>query len=257
MRITTSVLSAAALLAFTLAAAAQESGGAASGGATSSAPAAPPAEQPAPQQSYTPPPPPPEAPPPPAYVPGGWYVGLGAGWDGQNHINFNDSIGNTGNLQTSDGAIVIGSFGYRLPQLPLRFELEGGYTWHKINGLEADGTQFSASGNANLGHVLANAIYDIPIAPRWSISLGAGAGMGFADYTATAPFTGSLNKSGFMWQGIGGITYAIAPNVDLFTDYRYRDAMTETSVDVGGDLVHLHAIKDNVVLAGVRWYLQP
>jgi opacity protein-like surface antigen len=252
----TMALSGVALLAFTLAAAAQESGGAASGGATSSAPAAQPAEPPPAQQTYMPPPPPPEA-PPPAYIPGGWYVGLGAGWDGQNNINFNDSLGNSGNLQTNDGAIVVGSFGYRLPQLPLRFEVEGGYTWHKISGLESDGVQVSQGGHTNLSSALFNGVYDIPIAPRWAISVGGGAGIGFADYRASSPLSGDINKSGFMWQGIGGITYALAPNMDLFADYRYRDAQTETSVLVAGDTFHLHAIKENVGLVGLRWYVMP
>jgi opacity protein-like surface antigen len=254
---TTIALSGAALLACTLAAAAQPSGGATSGGATSSAPAAPPAEQPAPQQSYTPPPPPPEAPPQPVYVPGGWYLGLGGGWDGQNNINWQDTLGYSGSFKTNSNAIAIGSIGYRLPQLPLRFEFEGGYAWHSLSSVSENGATAPASGHSNLGSALFNAIYDIPVAPRWAISLGAGAGAGFSEQTIRSPFIGSLNKTGFMWQGIGGVSYAVAPNVDLFVDYRYRDAQTEGNVNVAGDIVHIHGISENAVLAGFRWYPQP
>ncbi len=253
MKFCTIALCGAALAAFTLSAAAQESGGGTSGGAASSAPSAP-AEQPAPPQTYTPPPPPP--PPPPAYIPGGWYLGLGGGWDNRNNTQINDSLGNNGHLETNDNAIALGSFGYRLPQLPLRLEFEGGYTWHDINGFVENGTGFPAKGHANLGHALFNAVYDLPIAPRWALSVGAGAGAGFADYS-TNVIAGSLNKNGFMWQGIGGISYHLAPNIDLFTDYRYRDAQTGTSVNVAGDNVRIHGITENAVVAGFRWYLEP
>ncbi len=240
------------MLVLTLSAAAQESGGATSGGATSSAPSAPP-EQPAPQQTYTPPPPPPA----PEVVRGAWYVGLGGGWDGQNSISLSDSFGNTGKVSTNDGALLAGSLGYRFPAMPLRLEVEGGYTWHSLGQITINGSPAtSASGHVNLGHVLFNAIYDVPIAPQWAISLGAGAGVGFGDYSMTAPFSGGLSKTGFMWQGIGGITYKWSPNLDLFVDYRYRDAQTGGDTPIaGGNVVHLHGITENAILAGFRWYM--
>jgi opacity protein-like surface antigen len=258
MNIRTIALSGAAMLALTISAAAQESGGAASGGATSSAPSSPPAQQ-APEQTYTPPPP---APPPPPMETGhgGWYLGLGAGWANLDNVKFNDNLGNTGAFNTNDGVIAVGALGYKLPTIPIRIELEGGYDWHGLSSIEVNGVSASASGHANLGHALVNGVYDIPIAPRWAISLGAGAGAAFTDFAGntTGGLTVSRNKTDFMWQGIGGITYNVSPDVDLFVDYRYRDAMTSGSFTTpGGDIIHVHNTSENVVLAGLRWYMQP
>jgi opacity protein-like surface antigen len=258
MNIRMIALSGAALLALTISAAAQESGGATSGGATSSAPSAPP-EQPAPQPTYTPPPPPPSPMPPAAeYIPGGWYMGLGAGWDALNNINFNDNLGNYGDLKTNDSALVIGSLGYRFPASPFRVELEGGYDWHKLNQLSYDGVSVAASGHANLGSALVNGIYDFQFAPRWALSIGGGVGAGFTNFNASTPVTLSSSKTDLMWQGIGGLSYSLAPNTDLFVDYRYRDAMSSGSV-VGpsGNIIHVHDVTENVVLAGLRWYVSP
>jgi opacity protein-like surface antigen len=256
MNIRVIALSSVALLALTISASAQESGGATSGGATSSAPSAPPA-QPAQEQTYTPPPPPP---PPMEVGHGGWYLGLGAGWASLGNIKFNDDLGNTGSFNTNDGVIAVGALGYKLPTMPIRIEFEGGYDWHGLSSIEVNGVSASATGHANLGHALVNGVYDIPIAPRWAISLGAGAGAAFTDFSGstTGGLTVSRNKTDFMWQGIGGLTYNVSPDVDLFVDYRYRDAMTSGSfTTAGGDIVHVHNTSENVVLAGLRWYMHP
>jgi hypothetical protein len=183
IRITT--LAGAALLALTVSAAAQETGS-----MTGSAPSAPP-EQPAPQPQYTPPPPPPPPPPPAAeYIPGGWYVGAGAGWSGQNAIKWQDPFGNSGEFHAHNNPIVFGSIGYKLPDIPFRAEVEGGYTWHGLYGFDADGANFPSSGHANLSHVMVNGLYDFPIAPLWAITVGGGVGVGMADYLAETPVSG-------------------------------------------------------------------
>lgn len=248
-------LTSAALLALTVAATAQESGGAASGGATSSAPTAPPAP-PAPQETYTPPPPPPPA--PSEVLAGGWYVGAGAGWDGQNEIKWEDTFGNYGHFDTHDNPVLVGSIGYKFPGMAFRLEAEGGYTWHDISSFHDDSVIYSGSGNVKLGHVLVNGLYDIPVAPRLAISVGAGVGAGFGSFEATSPVTASMSRTGFMWQAIGGVTYKVGPQLDLFADYRYRDAQTGGTIPItSGGSVHIHGLTDNVVLAGLRWYLSP
>jgi opacity protein-like surface antigen len=197
-------------------------------------------------------------PPAPEYIPGGWYLGLGAGWSGMNNINFSDAHGNSGDASTNDSALVIGSIGYRFPASPFRLELEGGYDWHRLNQIDFDGVSHAGSGRANLGSALVNAIYDFPIAPRWAISVGAGAGAGFTDFSTGAPAEVNSTKTDFMWQGIAGISYSLAPNTDLFVDYRYRDAIPSGAVTTAdGDIIHLRHISENVALAGVRWYVTP
>ena len=252
MNIRTITLSGVTLLALTVSAAAQETGS-----MTGSAPSAAP-EQPAPQPQYTPPPPPPPPPPPAAeYIPGGWYIGAGAGWSGQNAIKWQDPFGNSGEIHAHNNPIVFGSIGYKLSDMPFRAEIEGGYTWHGLYGFDADGANFPSSGHANLSHVMVNGLYDFPIAPLWAITVGGGVGVGMADYLLETPVSGSLTKDGFMWQGIAGLTYNVAPDVDLFAEYRYRDAQTGGSLPIGGDVLHVHGLTDNVAVAGFRWYVTP
>ena len=63
---------------------------------------------------------------------------------------------------------------------------------------------------------------------------------------------------GFMWQGIGGTSFEIAPDADLFLDYRYRhvNASVESFSPSLGP-VATHDITENVVMAGVRFYMFP
>ncbi|MGD0190910.1 MAG: outer membrane beta-barrel protein [Rhizomicrobium sp.] len=254
MKVRTAALAGAILLAFTLAATAQESGGATSGGATSSAPSAPASEPP-------PPPPLPPPPPPPAaqIQPGGWYFSIGAGYDMQQAISWDiPSAPASGQFKTGDNPSIIGSIGYRLPEWPIRLEVEGGYSWNKLNQIDETfpiAGSSSATGSVNLGHVLVNGIYDWTFAPRWTLSGGAGVGLGFADYIVQSPFNDSVSKTGFMWQGIAGFAYRVAPETDIFLDYRYRSADTGGSDQYG--LAHVGGIRENVVMAGFRLYLSP
>ncbi|MGH6877270.1 MAG: outer membrane protein, partial [Rhizomicrobium sp.] len=89
---------------------------------------------------------------------------------------------------------------------------------------------------------------------------GAGAGhVYFAPYlTATGNQIAHVDHWGFMWQGIGGVSFEIAPDADLFVDYRYRDAQArEITYTPFYGPVGSHGITENVVMAGVRFYLAP
>jgi opacity protein-like surface antigen len=243
-------------LSFAVSAAAQESGGATSGGATSTAPA-PEQQQPPPPP---PPPPPPYTPPPPPPELGGWYLGAAGGWDSQNSFRLADSFGDLGTFNTDDSGLLIGAIGYKFFGSPIRVEVEGGYTWHGINSFELNGTGLSAGGHMNLGHFLVNGLYDFPLSDQWTISLGGGIGAGFESFHTIIPAlatTGKFSQTGFMWQAIGEISYKLAPNVDLFADYRYRDAVisnTQPFIPPPGT-VTVYGPSENAILAGVRWYL--
>jgi hypothetical protein len=57
---------------------------------------------------------------------------------------------------------------------------------------------------------------------------------------------------------IGGASFEIAPDAELFVDYRYRDAAAkETSITPAFGPVLSHSISENVVMAGVRFYMFP
>jgi opacity protein-like surface antigen len=206
----------------------------------------------------------------PAAAGDGFYVGLGAGWDNQNNIKldqylFTPGLGGspaTGTLSTNDGAIIAGTLGYKLPMIPIRLEFESGYDWHSNNQFQSAGYAAAASGHANVASELVNALYDFPIGPGWNLYGGAGVGGG---HVYLAPFlsdTGDqlahVDHWGFMWQAIGGASFEIAPDADLFVDYRYRDAEAHaTSYTPTFGPVGSHGITENVVMAGVRFYLSP
>jgi len=195
----------------------------------------------------------------------GMYVGLGLGWDGQNNVDVDQlspPVG-TGQLTTNDGIIIAGSLGYKFPEFPLRLEFESGYDWHKISDFQTGGASFSTGGHSNVASELFNAIYDFPVGPGWNIYGGAGVGFGhvwFAPFidNSTQDQIAQTDKWGFMWQGIVGTSFEIAPDCDIFLDYRYRDATAKetTNTPVFGP-VESHGITENVVMAGVRFYMFP
>ncbi|HEX3429763.1 MAG TPA: outer membrane beta-barrel protein [Rhizomicrobium sp.] len=200
----------------------------------------------------------------PAIAGVGMYVGLGAGWDGQSNINVTQFAPPpaTGNLTTDDGLIIAGTLGYKLPVIPIRLEFESGYDWHKISTFNTGGASYGAGGHANIASELFNAIYDFPITPGWNLYGGAGLGVGhvwFAPYVAaTHDQIAFTDKWGFMWQAIAGTSFEIAPDADIFVDYRYRDATAQATTDTPAfGPVASHSIHENVVMAGVRFYMFP
>jgi opacity protein-like surface antigen len=200
----------------------------------------------------------------PAVAGDGFYVGLGAGWDNQNNIRLDEFTPppGTGEVSTNDGAIIAGTLGYKLPMMPIRLEFESGYDWHSNSQFQSSGFAGSASGHANVASELVNALYDFPVAPGWNLYGGAGVGLGhvyFAPYlTDTGDQLAHVDHWGFMWQAIGGTSFEIAPDADLFVDYRYRNAQAnETTYTPVFGPVGSHSITENVVMAGVRFYTFP
>jgi opacity protein-like surface antigen len=200
-------------------------------------------------------------PAPPAWA-SGFYVGLGVGWDGQNNVDV-DQLSpppGTGQLTTNDGVIIAGSLGYKLPEIPIRLEFESGYDWHKISHFETGTASVDTGGHANVASELFNATYDFPVGPGWNIYGGGGVGFGhvwFAPFVAsTGDQIAQTDKWGFMWQGIVGTSFQLAPDAEVFVDYRYRDATAkETTNTFAFGPVESHGITENVVMAGVRFYM--
>jgi opacity protein-like surface antigen len=200
----------------------------------------------------------------PAAAGDGFYIGLGAGWDGQNNITVDQLTPppGSGQVQTNDGVVFAGTLGFKMPEFPIRLEFESGYDWHSVSNVQSGGAQFGATGHANIASELVNAVYDFPIAPGWNIYGGAGVGEGHVYFAPNFSDTGDeiarVDHWGFMWQGIGGTSFEIAPDADLFLDYRYRhvNANVESFSPSLGP-VATHDITENVVMAGVRFYMFP
>jgi OmpA-OmpF porin, OOP family len=200
----------------------------------------------------------------PALAGDGFYVGLGAGWDGQNDNTLNElrpPLSN-GQISTNDGAIVAGTLGFKLPMIPIRLEFESGYDWHSVSTFSGfNGVSGSASGHSNIASELFNAIYDLPVGPGWNIYAGFGIGPGnlyFSPVSATGAQLAYVDHWALMWQAIGGVSFEIAPDTDLFVDYRYRDAHARDIIYTPTYGPVLSGITtENVVMAGVRFYLFP
>ncbi|HEY2444586.1 MAG TPA: porin family protein [Rhizomicrobium sp.] len=200
----------------------------------------------------------------PASAGEGFYVGLGAGWDNQSNIRVDQLTPppGSGEVSTKDGVIIAGTLGFKLPEWPIRLEFESGYDWHSVSTVQSGNQTFAGSGHANIASELFNAVYDFPVAPAFNLYGGAGLGVGHVWFAPNFADTGDniahTDHWGFMWQVLGGASFEIAPDVDLFADYRYRhvNANVESFSPTLGP-VATHNITENVVMGGVRFYMFP
>jgi outer membrane protein OmpA-like peptidoglycan-associated protein len=191
----------------------------------------------------------------PALAGEGWYLGLGAGWDNLSSPKL-VGAGIDGKLSTDDSAIISGTVGYKMPDMPFRFEIESAWDRHNTGDFTTGALSFPSSGHAEVRSLMANALYDVPIMPRLKFSVGAGAGVGYSRIKFENPFGAGQFRDEpsdhFMWQAIGGFTYEAEPNLDLYVDYHYRNLLADNS-GITGPLRN-HTLRENVVMAGFRWY---
>jgi outer membrane protein OmpA-like peptidoglycan-associated protein/opacity protein-like surface antigen len=183
----------------------------------------------------------------------GWYLGLGAGWDWADNVKI-ESGGSFVKARFHDDVLGVASVGYKWGDF--RFEIEGGYDQR---GVRKDLP--GIDGGMSITSGMFNALYDIPLGDRFAISLGGGVGFGNVDPHIVQAGTGWLihgSNTGFMWQGIAGVSFALDEGTELFADWRYRSA--EVDHDFRSDLVlpappHINSVHENVALIGLRWYL--
>ena len=95
-----------------------------------------------------------------------------------------------------------------------------------------------------------NLVYDIPLSDTVKFSLGGGVGVGgFRGSLRTTGTTFDIfrgGKSAFQWQAIAGLSVAVAPDVDLFGEYRYRE--NETDANLASSYVPLTPVHISTVL---------
>jgi len=161
----------------------------------------------------------------PAQAGEGWYLGLGAGWDMLNQVRISGA-GLDGGLQTRDTGIAEVTAGYKFGDF--RLEAETAWDRHNAGPFDSGGVITPVGqGHVEMRSALLNGIYDIPVLPRLHVSIGAGAGVGSDRIKFFYPPTGASFSNGdrvrFMWQAIGGLSFAASPNLDLFVEYHYRD----------------------------------
>src|SRR5512139_1474302 len=142
----------------------------------------------------------------------GWYVGLGAGWShfGGYTAKTTTPFGTTVATPTTtnypfkadDSVLLLGAFGYRFDN---RFRIENEISWSN-HDVHVDGMS-GFSGHVEPKTDFVNLMYDLPLGPRWGLTMGGGAGA--AAVGMSASYNGikylSDSKIRFAAQGIVGI----------------------------------------------------
>jgi len=202
-------------------------------------------------------------PPPPKpalIVPhGGWYVrgDLGYYWghvDGaQSAPGFPNPTGNSLSNGFTGGAGV----GYKSDWLRTDVTLD--YTAPmKYQGSVASPNDTSAKVSAVTA--LFNGYLDLGTWYRATPYIGAGAGVSYlrtTDYVSTAapPFAGGSSNTQwrFAWAAMGGVAYAVAPNVIVDVGYRYLNLGDATTGSDAFGAMTLKNLAAHELRVGVRW----
>lgn len=118
------------------------------------------------------------------------------------------------------GWAVLGSVGYAF-ESGVRAELEAGYRRNDLNRLlDSYASSLPAGGEFSSFTIMANAIYDIPVAKELSLSLGLGVGVEQAKLAIDA-LAFSDDTWQVAYQGLVGLNYNLSGRTQLFLNYRY------------------------------------
>jgi OOP family OmpA-OmpF porin len=191
----------------------------------------------------------------PAHAGEGWYLGLGAGWDMIDHVQITGG-GLDGKLHSNDTALIDATAGYKFGGF--RLEAETAWDRHTIDSFDTGGVSIPVDGHFEMRSVLLNGIYDIPVLPRLKISIGGGAGVGNDPVKFDNPLVLGTFSNGertrFMWQALGGVSFQVNRNIDLFVEYHYRNLVGGDNGSVLAPAIRTHNVNEQAVLAGFRWY---
>jgi OmpA-OmpF porin, OOP family len=199
----------------------------------------------------------------PACAGTGFYVGLGAGWDGQSNVSLDNLHPPlpSGEVINNDGLAIAGTLGFKFPVIPVRIEFESGYDWHTVSSIDFGSMSFSGTGHDNIASELVNVIYDFPVGLGWNLYGGGGVGEGHVHFVPTIAATGeqlaNIDHWALMWQGIAGVSFEWAPDAEFFLDYRYRDARARGTLSTSFGPLDAGPTTENVVMAGFRFYMMP
>jgi OOP family OmpA-OmpF porin len=217
----------------------------------------------------------------------GWYGAIDFG--GQKNLPFDaSSIGASGaeegfKIRTDIDWAGFIRFGYRINPY-LRVELEGGYraaplqtangflTDHGADicapGSTGDPTCGTPQGNNGAWTGMFNGLIDV--FPHWRFSPFVGGGVGYVDMktnirgslagpglaTAT-PVDISQSQAAFAYQGIGGVSYHAAGNIDIDLTYRYvgsaKENIETNDLDPVAPGPYTGEYRNNSVTLGVRY----
>ncbi len=167
----------------------------------------------------------------------GWYVSLDAGANWVDDLEY-DVIGTAYvththfvNVGTETGWAIFAAVGYGFNER-WRAELEAGYRYNKAEDLfsisptvDSSSTTVTTTTNGKIREftLMANVMYDMPLAKKLSLALGAGAGLDHAKYNDG--WYGGDSSWNFAYQGIVGLNYDIGSRSQLFLRYRYLNVV--------------------------------
>lgn len=179
----------------------------------------------------------------------GWYVGLEAGWvkvqDSELPLWVSGGLGSYADIEFENRWGAMATVGYAFEN-NWRGEFEAGY---RNNDLDRINTVQIVDGELSEWSGFFNVLYDQPIASRWAISFGVGAGVD------SVRFDDSLSEDSdavFAAQGILGLTYQVGPHWDIMLNYRYLWADSPEFTNVFGETDEMEIAKHTVTL-GFRY----
>ncbi len=189
----------------------------------------------------------------------GWYISLegGANWIDDNEFDWGGEgvpavVTDFDDVAEFDtGWAGFASVGYGFG--PWRAEIEGGYRANDMDQFDsaAAATPY-ASGTVSEATLMANVLYDIRIAKRLMLSVGAGAGGDFA----MVEVDGLIDDDewNFAYQGLAGLSYALSPRFDVLVNYRYLRAQGPTVYSAGDTIIEeFDDFSKHTVTAGLRY----
>ena len=194
----------------------------------------------------------------PAQAGQGWYVGLAGGGSIIDDIDYagvrnpdaaGPDVALAGTWEVDTGWAGFATAGYKLASF--RLELEGGYRHNGFDGpADIDLDEWTA---------MVNALYDVRVSRSLNLSVGAGAGGDFANLKiANTGFDD--DQWNFAWQGLAGLSIAVAPNLDLTLDYRYLrvngpELSSRITTPAGLDSYALDDLGKHTASVGLRFAL--
>lgn len=191
----------------------------------------------------------------PALAASGMYAGANIGASLLSDLTSTNAFGST-ETNTNTGLAVTGVVGYQFPSLPVRAELELGYTRNSVNQEKVDGISVDANGHASAWSGLVNVLYDIPTGTRFSPYIGAGAGVSriTADVSTDSLLLTDVNDSAtvFTYQGKAGVAYALTDSLSLDVGYTYRKSQDPEFVDSAG-IDFKSEYQTHLLTAGLRY----
>src|SRR3569833_631010 len=198
----------------------------------------------------------------PAMAAEGWYLGLSAGLATQDSVKYASTLvpATTGRIGIDSGGIVALQTGYKFEN-NLRLELESSYSWHDVSKT----APFTGAGSQPRMTTL-NALYDIPLDDRWSLSLGGGVGVGNGYLRATTVTGGTTydfvraQDTNFAWTGIAAINYHMSDDLDLSFRYAYRSVLVDKfapSAYLALSPIRVTNFNENAFMLGLTWFMSP